>query len=64
MAKIVFIGAGSFSFTRSLVKDVLTFPNLKDATLVLMDIDRERPAGLPGDRLRPLDRQRPFLGGD
>ncbi|MFH2068170.1 MAG: alpha-galactosidase [Candidatus Omnitrophota bacterium] len=42
MAKIVFIGAGSFGFTRNLVKDVLTFPNLKDATLVLMDIDRER----------------------
>ena len=42
MARITFIGAGSFGFTRNLVKDVLTFPNLKDATLVLMDIDKER----------------------
>jgi len=44
MARIAFIGAGSFGFTRSLVKDILTFPLLKDATLVLMDIDRERLA--------------------
>lgn len=42
MARIAFIGAGSFGFTRSLVRDILTFANLKDATLVLMDIDRER----------------------
>lgn len=42
MAKIAFIGAGSFGFTRSLVNDILTFPLLRDATLVLMDIDRER----------------------
>ena len=26
MTKIAFIGAGSFGFTRKLVKDVLTFP--------------------------------------
>jgi len=44
MAKIVFIGAGSFGFTRGLVKDILTYPLLRDATLVLMDIDRERLA--------------------
>ena len=42
MPKITFIGAGSFSFTRSLVRDVLTFPLLEDATLTLMDIDVER----------------------
>jgi len=42
MAKIAFIGAGSFGFTRGLVKDVLTFPRLEDATIALMDIDRER----------------------
>ncbi|MFH1905346.1 MAG: alpha-galactosidase [bacterium] len=42
MARIVFIGAGSFGFTRSLVKDVLTFPLLKNSTLVLMDINKER----------------------
>ena len=42
MTKITFIGAGSFGFTRGLVRDILTFPLLKDATLCLMDIDPER----------------------
>jgi alpha-galactosidase len=42
MVKIAFIGAGSLGFTRGLVRDILTFPLLKDATLALMDIDPER----------------------
>lgn len=42
MTKIAFIGAGSFGFTRKLVKDVLSFPAFQDATLSLMDIDEER----------------------
>ncbi len=42
MAKITFIGAGSFGFTRGLVMDILTFPTMKDATISLMDIDSER----------------------
>ncbi len=42
MTKIAFIGAGSFGFTRNLVRDVLTFPLLKDATIALMDINAER----------------------
>ncbi|MHB9110320.1 MAG: alpha-galactosidase [Armatimonadota bacterium] len=42
MAKITFIGAGSLGFTRGLVKDVLTFPLMEDATIMLMDIDPER----------------------
>jgi alpha-galactosidase len=42
MAKIAFIGAGSFGFTRGLVRDILTFDRLKDAELALMDIDEER----------------------
>lgn len=42
MKKIAFIGAGSFGFTRSLVRDILSFPALSDATLALMDIDDER----------------------
>jgi alpha-galactosidase len=42
MTKIAFIGAGSLGFTRALVRDVLTFPLLEDATLALMDIDAER----------------------
>lgn len=39
MTKIAFIGAGSFGFTRGLVKDILSFPALADATIALMDID-------------------------
>lgn len=42
MTKITFIGAGSFGFTRNLVRDLLTFPLLEDATITLMDIDPER----------------------
>ena len=42
MTKIVFIGAGSLGFTRGLVRDLLTFPLLQDATITLMDIDPER----------------------
>ena len=42
MAKrIVFIGAGSFTFTRNLCRDVLTFPAFRDAELVLVDINDE-----------------------
>src|SRR3954452_8379629 len=42
MTKIAFIGAGSLGFTRGLVRDILTFPLLRDATLALMDTDPER----------------------
>lgn len=38
MTKIAFIGAGSLGFTGELVRDILTFPLLQDATLSLMDI--------------------------
>jgi len=42
MTKITFIGAGSLGFTAGLVRDILTFPLLEDATISLMDIDDER----------------------
>jgi alpha-galactosidase len=42
MTKICFIGAGSLGFTSELVRDILTFPLLQDATISLMDIDAER----------------------
>lgn len=42
--KIAFIGAGSFGFTRKLIRDILTFPALSDITIALMDIDDERLA--------------------
>ncbi len=38
MAKVVFIGAGSFGFTRTIMRDMLTFETLKDATFALVDI--------------------------
>jgi alpha-galactosidase len=44
MTKITFIGAGSLGFTSELVRDILTFPLLQDATISLMDIDAERLA--------------------
>ncbi len=44
MKKIAFIGAGSFGFTRGLVRDILTFPAFRDCTLALMDVDDERLA--------------------
>ena len=40
--KIVFIGAGSLGFTRTIVRDCLTFPTMRDAKIVLMDIDPVR----------------------
>jgi alpha-galactosidase len=42
MPKIVFIGAGSLGFPRNLVRDLLTFPRLRESTITLMDIDPER----------------------
>jgi len=42
MAKVVFIGAGSFGFTRGLVRDLLTFPRLADAEIALVDINKQR----------------------
>ncbi|MBN1887179.1 MAG: alpha-galactosidase [Thermoflexales bacterium] len=42
MTKIAFIGAGSLGFTSTLVRDILTFPLLEDATISLMDIHAER----------------------
>lgn len=46
MKKIAFIGAGSFGFTRSLVRDILSFPALSDSIIALMDIDTERLASI------------------
>ncbi len=39
MKKIAFIGAGSFEFTRNLVRDILSFPAFRDVHIALMDID-------------------------
>jgi len=42
MAKVAFIGSGSFVFTRALFRDLMTFPELDGATVALMDIDEEK----------------------
>ena len=43
MPKIAFVGAGSAVFTRNLVGDALSLPELRDdTTFALMDIDAER----------------------
>jgi alpha-galactosidase len=40
--RIVFIGAGSVEFTKNLLGDILSFPELATSEIVLHDIDRER----------------------
>lgn len=42
MTRIVLVGAGSVEFTRNLLGDLLSYPELQDATIVLHDIDAER----------------------
>jgi len=44
MTRIAFIGAGSVEFTRNLLGDIFSFPELADAEIVLHDIDEERLA--------------------
>jgi alpha-galactosidase len=44
MPRIAFVGAGSVEFTKDLMGDLLSFPELADATIALHDIDRERLA--------------------
>ena len=42
MPKVVFIGAGSFGFTRNLVRDLLTYKSLRSSEIALVDINRRR----------------------
>ena len=42
MTRIAFVGAGSVEFTKDLLGDLLSFPELTEATIALHDIDRER----------------------
>ena len=44
MTRIVLVGAGSVEFTRNLLGDFLSYPELRDAAIVLHDIDPERLA--------------------
>lgn len=42
MTKVAFIGAGSTVFAKNLMGDILSFPELADSTISLMDIDQNR----------------------
>jgi alpha-galactosidase len=42
MAKIVLIGAGGFGWTKTLLTDMLSYPELRDGTVALVDIDAAR----------------------
>lgn len=77
MKKIAFIGAGSFVFTRNIVRDLLTFPAFYDAEFCLMDIDRERldaiyeccqriltASGKPAKLTAALSREEALTGAD
>jgi len=44
MFRVVFIGAGSVEFTRDLVRDLFSFPELREIELTLHDIDEARLA--------------------
>jgi alpha-galactosidase len=40
--KVALVGAGSTVFARTLIADLLSFPELRDTTIALMDVDTER----------------------
>jgi alpha-galactosidase len=42
MPKIAFVGAGSLGFTRTLVTDMMSYEDLAESTISLIDIDEER----------------------
>jgi alpha-galactosidase len=42
MAKVAFIGAGSVVFAKNLIGDVLSYPELAQSEIALMDVDEER----------------------
>ncbi|MEU8125387.1 alpha-glucosidase/alpha-galactosidase [Spirillospora sp. NPDC049024] len=48
MLNIAFVGAGSVEFTRQLLRDILSFPELGGVRLALHDIDPERLAVAEG----------------
>ena len=75
--KFAFIGAGSFGFTRSLVRDILSFPAFHDATIALMDINPERldyikraverivaEGKYPAKVVATMDRKEALMGAD
>ena len=41
MAKIVLVGAGSHAFSKHLITDIISYPELRDSTITLMDVSQE-----------------------
>jgi alpha-galactosidase len=41
MSKIVLIGAGSHAFSKHLITDIISYPELRDSTITLMDVSQE-----------------------
>lgn len=77
MKKITFIGAGSFDFTRELVRDILTYDAFQDVHICLMDIDAKKlsyierachkikeAGNYPATIEATLDRQKALEGAD
>ena len=77
MPKITFVGAGSTVFAKTLIGDVLSFPELADSTITLFDIDEDRltTSAIVAERIRSsvgavarieatTDRQRALEGAD
>jgi alpha-galactosidase len=75
--KVAFIGAGSVVFARNLICDILSFEELRDCTISLMDIDKSRldtiaaladkivtDNGLPTQVEATTDRRRALDGAD
>jgi alpha-galactosidase len=42
LVKVTLVGAGSTVFAKTLIGDLLSVPELRDATVALMDVDPER----------------------
>ncbi|MGH2544360.1 MAG: alpha-glucosidase/alpha-galactosidase [Ardenticatenaceae bacterium] len=63
MAKITFIGAGSTVFARTLMGDILSFPELSGSTLTLYDIDagRLRTSEIVGRRVVQATGAQPII---
>ena len=77
MAKIAFIGAGSVTFARRILTDILTWPEHCESSLALMDIDGEtleitsqfvqrliREQGLGATVTATVDRREALAGAD
>jgi alpha-galactosidase len=75
--RVVFIGAGSVEFTKNLLGDILSFPELAGSEIVLHDIDPERleagtaiarwtsdTLGAPASISATLDRRAALEGAD